>query len=79
MTRCKRCGGRLRPEALTGLRICGGCGWGYTPSGRSVCPACLRGECSLCVSWWSGDGCSHECFYQAYYGWDVGYITADDF
>ena len=80
MARCRRCGGRLREDALSGLRVCESCGWGFTTSGKSICPACVRGECYWCVSWMGEGGCSHECFHQAYYGSpeDIGYITAED-
>ncbi|MDT7878125.1 MAG: hypothetical protein RQ798_04005 [Candidatus Caldarchaeales archaeon] len=77
---CRRCGGRLWEDLLTGLRVCGRCGWGFTASGRAVCPPCVEGDCGWCVSWRSEESCSHECLYQARYGRpeDIGYITPDD-
>jgi len=40
---CRRCGGGLREDVLTGLRICGRCGWGFTVSGRANAPHASRG------------------------------------
>jgi RNA polymerase subunit RPABC4/transcription elongation factor Spt4 len=76
---CRRCGRRLEEDVLTGLKVCGSCGYGFTPSGREICPACMNGDCSNCASG-REESCSHECFYQSYYGSpdDIGFITADD-
>ncbi len=79
--RCGHCGGRLVEDALTGLKVCEKCHWGFMESGREICPPCVAGECWRCVSWFDEDEvCDHECFYQAWYGpaEDVGYITPDD-
>jgi hypothetical protein len=79
-TRCIKCNGELWEDLQTGLRVCEVCGWGYTPSGRAICPHCIQGDCDWCVSWRREESCSHECFLQARYGTpeDIGYITPDD-
>jgi RNA polymerase subunit RPABC4/transcription elongation factor Spt4 len=77
---CKRCGRKgLVEDVMTGLKVCPSCRYGFTPSGREICPACLSGDCSNCVSRREAR-CSHECFYQSYYGSpeDIGFITPDD-
>ena len=76
---CRRCGRRLEEDVLTGLKVCSSCGYGFTPSGRGICPACMNGNCSECASG-REESCSHECFYQSYYGSpdEIGFITADD-
>jgi rRNA maturation protein Nop10 len=77
---CPKCGGDLWEDVQTSLRICERCGWGYTPSGRAICPSCVEGDCDWCVSWRTEESCSHECLFQHRYGRpeDVGFITAGD-
>jgi hypothetical protein len=80
MNRCPKCGGELWEDLQTGLQVCEVCCWGFTPSGRAICPSCVEGDCEWCVSWRREESCSHECLLQARYGTpeDIGYITPDD-
>jgi hypothetical protein len=77
---CPKCGGPLWEDLQTGLRVCEECSWGFTTSGKAICPACVEEECERCVYWTREESCYHECFYQRRYGEPekVGYVTADD-